>query len=419
MKAPTAKITRFRSLTCGERIHVSDTNESFIAMAPGSDELLVLKRLRSTKDPGVTERFMAVAEVARRFDHPGLCRVTDHGPDHLVRAYAEGKDLRAVMRRLVLQQQQIAEPTALLIALEVCRTMEHVYSKVRADDPITGSLGAQDVVLTYEGAIRLIDPIAPGEGLDPGADVAAIGALLHEMLTGSPAPTDPAAKGDLDPRVLPLVRAGFTDGLAGLKAAIEGRLASVGGGQASTSGEVAALVNKVFAQARRSDRLWRRQLSAADEAPEPAAPAAPAPAAPATAAPASTAPAPATPAPAAPALQDLLVTERAVAPTAAPAPESFIERKGVQWAFGALVLLSVALLGYRGALALRTPRALLSVESDQPAEIVIDGEQRLSTPLRRLSLSPGEHKLVFRFARSVLSRTIMFEAKQHLDLRLR
>jgi hypothetical protein len=372
----TAKTGTFGKLIFGERIHVSDSCESFVAMAPGTERLLVLKKLKTADDPEAAERFVRLAEVARRFDHPSLCRVTENGRDYLVREFAEGKDLRAIMRRLVLQQQVLEEPLALLVAREVCSAMEHVHAAVHGDDRVTGALDARHVVLTYDGEVCLTSAIAHGDGPDPQADVDAIGDLLHEMLTGK------VREGELDARVVPLVTAGRSGGVRELRAAIERQLAA--SRQRVTTKDIASVVKKVFARARRSEGRWRRQLSSSDMIPTPE-----------------------------------LVRTATPVESLAPAPR----RSGtspVWWLFAALVALSAALLALRGVVALRPPRGLLTVESDVPVKISIDGEGGHTSPLRRQALAPGTHRLVFTFAGGrVMRRTIQLDAKQHIDLRLR
>jgi hypothetical protein len=372
--APTAKTGTFGKLVFGERLHVSNTCESFVAMAPGTEHLLVLKKLKDPGDPAAAERFVALAEAARRLDHPNVCRVTENGRDYLVREFAEGKDLRAIMRRLVLQQQLLEEPLALYIAREVCAAMEHVHGAVGETEGVTGAVDARHVVLTYDGSVRLTSAVAHGGGLDPKSDVDAIGGLLHEMLTGK------ATEGELDPRVVPFVTAGRAKGLAELREAIERRLAAIR--RRVVPKDIADVVNKVFARARRSEGRWRRQLSTPELAP-------------------------------------------IAQPVLSAAPVEAGAREGSQvgaagWVFGALVVLSLVLLAFRGAVALRAPRGLLTVVSDVPVKISINGEGGHAAPLRRHALAPGTHRLVFSFANGrTMKRTVELRAKQHIDLRLR
>lgn len=373
------KTGTFGNLVYGERIHVSEVDESFMAMVPGGDELLLLKRLKDVGDSTARQRFTSVAEVANRFDHPALCRVIDHGRDFMVRQFAEGKDLRALIRRLVLQQEQVDEPLALYVASQVCVAMEHVHGRVTATDRVTGDVSARHVVLTYDGEVFLTEPITAGEAMDPALDVARIGEMLHEMLTGQL--PDEANGVQLDPRVRPLVQEGHRSGLAGLRHAIQQRLEQLA--TPVSASDVAELVNRVFIRARRSELKWRRQLSSAEL--EPQAPPAPEP-------------------------------EVAEQSTEAPATV----RSSLRLVFIMLVGLALALLVYRGVVALRAPYGLVSVRSDVPVKVVIDGELRRTAPVSRIKLSPGKHRLSFRFGSGrVMKKVIKLDEKQHIELRLR
>jgi hypothetical protein len=91
----------------------------------------------------------------------------------------------------------------------------------------------------------------------------------------------------------------------------------------------------------------------------------------------------------------------------------------VYGAFVVVVFVAVALLVYRGAIAFRAPRALLSVESDVPAKVIVDGDRHYTSPVSCLELPPGKHQLVFKLDGNVIERSMHFEDQQHIDIRLR
>jgi hypothetical protein len=415
----------FRSYIVGERIHVSDGGENRICMAAGQDgQLLVLKRVTAVGDLG--PRVLAATEVLRGLSHPNICQVTDLGTEgeaaFLVRHYAEGKDLRAVIRRVVLQQKSIEELTALYIAGEACAAIEHLHENVHEVN-VRCQVTPRQIILGYSGTVQISEPLVPGDGLEIEADLLALGACLHEMMVGAQVqPELSRLARPIQAMIEPALQA---RSVTMLHAKIEERLAG-----RATQEDVAALLGRVFPKARQTEEQWRRQLTAAQQlgvpsasspsfAPDGSAPSSElAPFAPEAAFTPPPTQSPFTPSPSA------FTPAPAMAYTAAPsahaAPATHGSSRVVAWAFAALALVSAVFLAYWGATILQKPKSRISVISDAPVEAHLPTTGSCRSPCS-LEVDPGAYKLRITFLESgkVLMRDVRVGDSQHLELRLR
>ncbi len=427
----------------GERIHLSETNESYICIKSNSDELLLMKRLR--KSNGAVEQskhFLESSEVQRDLEHPNLCRLVhlgrEKGLPFYIRQYAEGKDVRSLVRRIVLQHQAIDEAVAFYIALEVCRAIEYVFGKVGHLSWVRCDVSPRQIILGYDGSVRVTEAISAGEGIDVEHGIAAVGSILNELLTGA-LPTD--GKGlailDLSTQIQPLFRNAIkARSIIELRKSLEEHPTL---SQTSYS-DIASLINKVFPRARQTEEMWRRKLKEAakkeeskigftkegtarpafDDIPTPLVSTPPqtlrriSNVYPQVSHEATQGPVDID--------QNPAVQIGAASGTSVSKKDNLPALKKIHWEFlfGGIALLALLFIVYRGFIAFKPIEGRLSVKSEVDVKVVIDDRLTHSAPFE-LQLKPGKHRLAFQFSKSgkVMQKTVNISPNQHLELRLR
>jgi len=246
------------------------------------DRQVVVKLIEPalTQDPVFAERFASRARAAALLSHPGLARLLDVGADDgvafLVREYIPGQSTREILDRSGPQSPLEA---ARLVA-SVLESLSDVHDTGLAHPAIT----PENVIVSNDASIRLTDvaashaltaclperhpsspaenALAPGdaahEAIDEQTEVRHAGALLFELLTGSPPPEgthSPRAIRKDVPRQLDAVavralsrergdRFRSTAELAGaLRAIADDRGQPIGFGPAANVGELAVAGN--------------------------------------------------------------------------------------------------------------------------------------------------------------------------------
>ncbi|MBI2923741.1 MAG: serine/threonine protein kinase [Planctomycetes bacterium] len=155
--------------------------------------------------PGFNEKFLQVARLASRLDHPGIVRTYEAGSSNgfhfVVMEFVEGKTLESVLARGAMDEQR-----ALQITLSVARALAHaqqfdlVHRDVkpanillpRGADAKLADLGlaimatSPGVVGGVTGTPHYMSPEAARSdaSIDLRADVYSLGATFHHMLTG-------------------------------------------------------------------------------------------------------------------------------------------------------------------------------------------------------------------------------------------
>ena len=179
---------------------------------------VAVKVLRSATTEDL-HRFDVEAETLSRLDHPAIVRMCDRGEHdgvpYLVLDLIEGEPLSVVLRRGPLDEADVIRIGAVLAdALAHAHALGVVHRDVKPSNVLFDDVG--DVHLTDFGIARLTDVSAitssglvigaaaylspeqvQGEGASPASDVYALGLVLIEALTGSPAFTGTASEAAL------------------------------------------------------------------------------------------------------------------------------------------------------------------------------------------------------------------------------
>lgn len=161
-------------------------------------------------DPDLVERFKEEARAAARLTHPNVVGVYDWGEEddrtyYMVMEYVPGTDLRDVL----VSRGAIEPAQAAAIVADVCDALSAAHStglvhrdvkpenvliapggKVKVADFGIAAVAGRDGTApdgVIPGTLRYIAPEqARGAQAGPAADVWAAGALLYELLTGTP-----------------------------------------------------------------------------------------------------------------------------------------------------------------------------------------------------------------------------------------
>lgn len=168
------------------------------------------------------ERFVRERQILARLEHPGIARLldgglTEDGWPYMVMEYVDGVDLLSYA-----QANTLSERARLALFEDLLTVVQFAHRNLI----VHGDLKPDNVLVTQPGALKLVDfgiaralddaegstsvALTPayasperldGEPLTPGADIYALGVLLHRLLT-------PQAPYDLD-GIAPTERADF------------------------------------------------------------------------------------------------------------------------------------------------------------------------------------------------------------------
>ncbi len=200
--------------------------------------VVVLKTIRPdfATDERFRAAFLAEAQITRRMEHPNIARVIEVGEVgtelYMAMEYVAGKSLRQLLDRAGQDGFMVPLDVALYIVGELADALSYAHRlKVAGREGFAhGDVSSANVLLSYEGAVKLIDfgvmglarldegrpvlgtrsytapEVAAGQTPTPAADIYGLGALTAELLSGQPTLEALMARKDLPDEIFALVR---------------------------------------------------------------------------------------------------------------------------------------------------------------------------------------------------------------------
>ena len=206
----------------------------------GFEKIVAIKRIvphMAANDAFIT-MFIDEAKLAAQLNHNNITHIFDLGKvdawHYIAMEFVEGKDLRTLLKLGKERAYPLPPELALFVAAKIANALDYAHRRPAADGTelnlVHRDVSPQNILISYEGDIKLCDfgiakaaskvsttisgalkgklqymspEQAWGKRVDRRSDVFSLGAVLHEMLTGTP-----LFEGDTDMSILERVREG-------------------------------------------------------------------------------------------------------------------------------------------------------------------------------------------------------------------
>jgi eukaryotic-like serine/threonine-protein kinase len=202
----------------------------------GFERVVVIKRIlpQLAREKAFVEMFLDEARTVARLRHPNVVQVYELGGEvpspeetgngsgagapgralYLVMEYLEGESVSGMLRRLSARKERLDPWLAAHVVAEACRGLHAAHELTDGEYPLDlvhRDVSPQNLFVTYTGSVKVLDfgiakaadrtsrteagqvkgkllYMSPeqceGKALDRRSDVFALGAVLHELLTG-------------------------------------------------------------------------------------------------------------------------------------------------------------------------------------------------------------------------------------------
>lgn len=207
-----------------KRIGAGGMAEVFLARhfgAEGLEKVVVIKKIRPehAEKPRFITMFIDEAKIAVSLNHPNIAQVYEFGrvdrDFFLAMEYVEGQDLGQALSKHKKIQEQLPTAEVVYIGIEIAKALDYAHRKCDKFGHPLGivhrDVSPQNILLSTDGSVKLLDfgiakaagtqendgeirgkysymspEQARGEDIDHRSDLFSLGAVLWEMLAGSP-----------------------------------------------------------------------------------------------------------------------------------------------------------------------------------------------------------------------------------------
>ena len=191
MEAPGEKAEQFGPFVLLRTLGVGGMGTAHLAVHPGTEGLLVVKRMHPTmvSEPTLFKRFVHEAEVASHVQHPNVAALVAmgavEGEPFLATEYVFGIQVSQIVDRVTQAAvDQLPLQVGLRVAVELAAGLKAIHEARHRETGaplglVHRDVGARNVLVGFDGRVRLID-------LGLGKSILADWQTSAQVLAGSP-----------------------------------------------------------------------------------------------------------------------------------------------------------------------------------------------------------------------------------------